>query len=85
MGSLAAGGIEKPSPSVVGFGVISMLEIGRSAVEGVGCSGSCNLGLLGVSVPFTRSKPLGAEELSFSAVPLVLIGGTDSEGIDGAD
>ncbi len=87
MGSFAAGGMEKPSPSVAGFGAISIPEIGRSEAEGVGCSGSCSLGLLGgASVPFTRPKPLRvAAELSLSAVPLVLTGGTGSEGIEGAD
>ena len=85
MGSFATGGIEKPSPSVAGFGVISIPETGRSAVEGVGCSGSCSLGLLGASVPLTRPNPLPTAELSLSAVPLVLIGGMGSEGIDGAD
>jgi hypothetical protein len=84
MGSFATGGMEKPSPSVVGFEV-SMPETGRSAVEGVGRSGSCSLGLLGASVPFTRPKPLRTAELSLSLVPLVLIGGMGSEGIDGAD
>ena len=85
MGSFAAGGMEKPSPSVAGFVAISIPEIGRSEAEGVGCSGSCSLGLLGASVPFTRPKPLRVAELSLSAVPLVLTGGTGSEGIEGAD